>query len=358
MKTLIVLLVGVCSLAAQIQNIPNTTSAQVRTLLNSNFSYVNTQLGLKAALSHAHIVSDVTGLQAALDGKSSSGHNHDLLYAQLSHVHVVADVTGLQTALDGKASTSHNHDATYAALAHVHLIEGVTGLQTALDGKAATDHNHDSTYAPIAKGVTNGDSHDHNGGDGGQIAHGNLSGIGTNTHAQIDTALTTAATHQANTSNPHSVTKAQVGLGSVPNTDATARANHTGSQLASTISDFSTAALSAVKREIGFAMCANTNCAAADTITIPRNISAATAGTLTKCSVRVGTAPTGSSLTVDVKKNGTTTATVTLTSGSSTGNTTTFISATLAEDDYLIPVITAVGSSVTGKDLHLICTVQ
>lgn len=44
--------------------------------------------------------------------------------------------------------------------------------------------------------------------------------------------------HKNNTSNPHSVTKAQVGLGSVPNTDATARANHTGSQLASTISDF------------------------------------------------------------------------------------------------------------------------
>lgn len=41
--------------------------------------------------------------------------------------------------------------------------------------------------------------------------------------------------------NPHSTTKADVGLGNVPNTDATARANHTGTQLASTISDFSTA---------------------------------------------------------------------------------------------------------------------
>lgn len=42
-------------------------------------------------------------------------------------------------------------------------------------------------------GVTNGDSHDHNGGDGAQIAHTSLSSIGTNTHAQIDTFISTTA---------------------------------------------------------------------------------------------------------------------------------------------------------------------
>jgi hypothetical protein len=39
-----------------------------------------------------------------------------------------------------------------------------------------------------------------------------------------------------------SLTKGDVGLGNVPNTDATARANHTGTQTTSTISDFSSAA--------------------------------------------------------------------------------------------------------------------
>lgn len=48
----------------------------------------------------------------------------------------------------------------------------------------------DTLYAPIAKGVTGGDNHDHNGGDGAQINHTTLSNIGTNTHAQIDTFIT------------------------------------------------------------------------------------------------------------------------------------------------------------------------
>ncbi len=37
----------------------------------------------------------------------------------------------------------------------------------------------DALYAPIAKGVTNGDSHDHSGGDGAQIAYSGLSGLPT-----------------------------------------------------------------------------------------------------------------------------------------------------------------------------------
>lgn len=43
------------------------------------------------------------------------------------------------------------------------------------------------------------------------LVHQSLSGAGSNTHAQIDT-------HIANTSNPHSVTKSQIGLGNVDNT--------------------------------------------------------------------------------------------------------------------------------------------
>lgn len=46
-------------------------------------------------------ISDITGLQTALDGKQASGS-----YAAASHPHVIADVTGLQAALDAKVDDS------------------------------------------------------------------------------------------------------------------------------------------------------------------------------------------------------------------------------------------------------------
>jgi len=94
--------------------------------------------------SHTHSISNVTGLQSALDGKQAAGS-----YAASSHTHAISDVTDLQRALDGKAASSHTHaisDVTNlqttldgkAASSHTHSISNVTGLQTALDGKLGT----------------------------------------------------------------------------------------------------------------------------------------------------------------------------------------------------------------------------
>jgi hypothetical protein len=52
----------------------------------------------------------------------------------------------------------------------------------------------------------------------GLISHTELQDIGSNSHATIDIALSTLASHVADTSNPHSVTATQVGLGNVDNT--------------------------------------------------------------------------------------------------------------------------------------------
>jgi len=81
-----------------------------------------------ALTTHNHSISEVTGLQAALDNKAASNHNHDSAYADINHNHdtnyadishnhdtsyadinhnhPISEVTGLQAALDNKAAIS------------------------------------------------------------------------------------------------------------------------------------------------------------------------------------------------------------------------------------------------------------
>ena len=74
----------------------------------------------------------------------------------------------------------------------------------------------------------------------GNMDHGLLGGLADDDHLQY---LNEARHDGLPSDNPHNVNATQVGLGNVPNVDATDRANHTGTQLASTISDFGPAVL-------------------------------------------------------------------------------------------------------------------
>ena len=56
------------------------------------------------------------------------------------------------------------HEAGGSDIVDADLLDGNHASAFAL-----SEHNHDATYSPLAKGVTNGDSHDHNGGDGAQV---------------------------------------------------------------------------------------------------------------------------------------------------------------------------------------------
>lgn len=69
-----------------------------------------------------------------------------------------------------------------------------------LSGLGDDDHSHyhndargDARYAQLANGVTNGNSHDHAGGDGGQIDHGGLNGLGDNDHPQYANKLSVSS---------------------------------------------------------------------------------------------------------------------------------------------------------------------
>ena len=122
------------------------------------------ELDGKANVVHTHLISDVTGLQASLDskaddadllGKADSIHRHDwaeidgkpLTFVPEVHTHAWVDITGKPTTF---APDAHTHNwgeiqqkpTTFTPSAHNHVISEVTGLQLALDSKAEEVHTH------------------------------------------------------------------------------------------------------------------------------------------------------------------------------------------------------------------------
>ena len=108
--------------------------------------------------SHNHVISNIDGLQSALDGKAASSHNHNSVYytetevdtllsskAASSHTHTIANVTNLQSTLDGKASSTHTHSA---------VTTSANGLMIAsdkakLDGMVVATVSEVETYLAI-----------------------------------------------------------------------------------------------------------------------------------------------------------------------------------------------------------------
>ena len=90
-------------------------------------TYTDTVASGKANTSHTHSIENITNLQTTLDGKASSSHTHNAAGSSLgfvksggdvtisdgvitvnddSHNHIISNVDGLQNALDGKLNTA------------------------------------------------------------------------------------------------------------------------------------------------------------------------------------------------------------------------------------------------------------
>lgn len=98
-------------------------------------SQLDAGLATKAALSHSHVIADVTGLQGALDGKLGSTANavSASKLAAARSITLAGDLSG-SVSFDGSANVTIT--AAVVDDSHAHVIANVDGLQAALDAKA------------------------------------------------------------------------------------------------------------------------------------------------------------------------------------------------------------------------------
>lgn len=117
-------------------------------------------------------------------------------------------------ALTNVGSNTHAQIDTHitTAAAHIAASSGVHGATGSIVGTTDTQTLSNKTLTTPTIADFSNATHDHaDASGGGTIAHTDLTSIGTNTHAQIDTHITTAAAHIAASTGVHGVTGAVVG---------------------------------------------------------------------------------------------------------------------------------------------------
>lgn len=134
-------------------------------------------------------LSDQTDLQAALDAKAATGHNHDAAYAAVNHTQAISTVTGLQAALDGKQVAGSYEPANANIQAHV----------AASHAPADAQKNSDITKAEIEAKLTGEIStHTHPGGGSSGMVSVRMTGDVANATVNLANATGLSFAAQAN----------------------------------------------------------------------------------------------------------------------------------------------------------------
>jgi hypothetical protein len=179
-------------------NVAGKLSVGDKTKLNSIASNAtanasDAELRDRATHTGEQAISTVTGLQTALDGKEAAGAAASAQSAAISAA--ATDATTKANAAQSAAISAAATDATTKAnaaqsaaisAAATDATTKANAAQSAAISAAATDATTKANAAqsaaiaasaPAAQGVTNGNSHDHAGGDGAQIDYSSLSGL-------------------------------------------------------------------------------------------------------------------------------------------------------------------------------------
>lgn len=122
---------------AELHRLTNNAVGALQATLGLNpaggYSNVAARLAAASYIGHTHTISDVTGLQAILNGKAAVDHTHE-----------IEDIPGLREFLDELPGQGHTH-----------TIADVLGLQAALDETARLSTEDPEPLGAVARGSSN-----------------------------------------------------------------------------------------------------------------------------------------------------------------------------------------------------------
>jgi hypothetical protein len=158
-------------------NVPATGAALSSATMRAEFAAVENgmdKLPIMAAngAKLVRIKSGANGLEASTGVVTADITDDAVTYAKIQNVSATDMLLGRSTAGSGNVEEIACTAAGRALLDDANAAAQRTTLGL---GTAATTASTD--YAPANQGVTNGNTHDHNGGDGAQIAYSSLSGL-------------------------------------------------------------------------------------------------------------------------------------------------------------------------------------
>lgn len=154
---------------------------------------------------HSHIKSEITDFEHDHVKNDITDFEHEHVkddITDFAHEHIIGDVNGLQTALDGKSSTTHDHDGRYNTKSEITSLLLGKSDTTHVHDYASSIHDHDDDYAvkSIETTVSNHETRLYNieGGYSEGHFHSNLSVLSSLTQLLVD-AWNSAVTHVSDT---------------------------------------------------------------------------------------------------------------------------------------------------------------
>lgn len=176
-------------------------------------SAIQAQLDAKAALSHTHLISQLSDWPAGLT-ITELGYLDGVTSAIQAQLDAKASSSALTSGLAGKSDTSHNHSLTSLTgwpvgltLIELGYLDGVTSaIQAQLDAKAALSHTHTiSQLSDWPAGLT-------------VLELGYLDGVTSAIQGQLNGKAATSHTHNASEITAGTIATARLGSGTADST--------------------------------------------------------------------------------------------------------------------------------------------